>query len=143
MSKTKTKAAIVKTNSEINAANKVTVNMRVKKEKPKIVVYKDKQTRMQIFQSISENTCLSKSQIEGVFDELNRLIEGHLKKRGSGEIIIPKIGIKLRRIKKKATKERMMVSPLTGKEVHINAKPARLSVKLTALKVLKEVVNRQ
>jgi|GEM_PF-1174139 nucleoid DNA-binding protein len=142
MSKPKAKAAI-KTNQEINAADRVTVNMRVKKVKPKIAVYKDKQTRTQIFQVISENTCLSKSQVEGVFDELNRLIEGHLKKRGSGEITIPKTGIKLRRVKKKATKERNMVSPLTGKEVNISAKPARLSVKLTALKVLKEVVNRQ
>ena len=75
-------------------------------------------------------------------DKLYELkIEKHLKKRGSGEFIIPKTGIKIRRIKKKATKERQMLSPLTGKEVTIAAKPARLSVKLTALKVLKEVVN--
>ncbi len=142
MSKTKAKTA-VKSNSEMNAVGKVNVNMRVKTVKPKVAVYKDKQTRTQIFQTISENTRLNKSQIEGIFDELNKLIEGHLKKRGSGEFIIPKTGIKLRRVKKKPTKERTMVSPLTGKEVTIAAKPARLSVKLTALKVLKEVVDKQ
>ena len=80
---------------------------------------------------------------EEVFNQLNILIEGHLRKRGSGEITIPKTGIKLRRIKKKATKARVMFSPLTGQEVKLNAKPARLSVKLTALKFLKEVVDRQ
>ncbi len=141
MSKAKTKAAI-KTNLETNTAGKVTVNMRVNKVNSKIAIYKDKQTRTQIFQAISENTNLNRSQVEQVFDELNRLIEGHLRKRGSGEFTVPKTGIKIRRIKKKATKERTMVSPLTGKEVTINSKPARLSVKLTALKVLKEVVDR-
>lgn len=146
MSKAKAKPkAIVKSTSDVNSGGNVHVNMRIKTVKPKIkvAVYKDKQTRTQIFQTISENTHLNKNQIEGVFDELNRLIEGHLKKRGSGEFIIPKTGIKLRRVKKKPTKERTMVSPLTGKEVTISAKPARLSVKLTALKVLKEVVDKQ
>ncbi len=142
MSKTKTKVA-TKSNHEISTAGKVNVNLRVKTLKPRAVVYKDKQTRTEIFHTISENTRLSKTQVEQVFDELNRLIEGHLKKRGSGEFIIPKTGIKLRRIKKKPSKERTMVSPLTGKEVTISAKPARLSVKLTALKVLKEVVDKQ
>jgi len=145
MSKAKTKAAIKSnpTNQKSTIAGKVTVNMLVKKVKPKATVYKDKQTRTQIFQTISENTRLNKSQVEEIFDELNRLIEGHLKKRGSGEFVIPKTGIKLRRIKKKPTKERTMVSPLTGKEVTIKAKPLRLSVKLTALKSLKEVVDKQ
>jgi len=63
-----------------------------------------------------------------------------MKKRGSGELTIPKTGIKLRRIKKKATKARRMVSPLTSKEVTIAAKPARFAVKLSALKTLKEMI---
>ena len=67
MSKTKAKTA-VKSNSEMNAVGKVNVNMRVKTVKPKVAVYKDKQTRTQIFQTISENTRLNKSQIEGIFD---------------------------------------------------------------------------
>ena len=143
MSKAKTKAA-VKYNQEINnTAGKVTVNMRVKNVKPKNSIYKDKQTRTEIFQAISETTKLNKSKVEEVFNELNKLIEGHLRKRGSGEFTIPKVGIKLLRIKKKPTKERTMFSPLTGKEVTIKAKPARTSVKLIALKVFKEVANQQ
>lgn len=146
MSKAKVKS-IMKPQGESSGTGKVHVNMKVKNIKPKSIVksavYKDKQTRNEIFQIISENTNLNKTQIEGVFDELNKLIEGHLKKRGSGEFVIPKAGIKLRRIKKKPTKERRMLSPLTGQEVTIAAKPARLSVKLTALKILKEAVDKQ
>ncbi len=146
MSKAKVKS-IMKPQAESSGTGKVNVNMKVKNIKPKSIVksavYKDKQTRNEIFQIISENTNLNKTQIEGVFDELNKLIEGHLKKRGSGEFVIPKAGVKLRRIKKKPTKERRMLSPLTGQEVTIAAKPARLSVKLTALKILKEAVDKQ
>ncbi len=121
-------------------AGEVKVNMKVKKVAPKVSVQKDKQTRIEILQSLAEQTNLSRVQVEAVFDALNTVIEGHMKKRGSGEFTIPKTGIKLRRIKKKATNARKMVSPLTGKEVTIAAKPARFSVKLSALKTLKEMI---
>jgi nucleoid DNA-binding protein len=143
MSKTKAKVA-TKANAKSITNNKITVNVRVKKTAKagdKVITYKDKHTRVEILQIIAENTGLAKKQVEGVFDELNKLIGGHLKKRGSGEFIVPKTGIKIKRIKKKATKQRNMVSPLTGQEVTINAKPARLSVKLTALKALQELVD--
>jgi nucleoid DNA-binding protein len=134
--------AKVKTRAVKKAAEKVTVNVRVKKEKPaaKASVQKDKQTRIEIMQSLADQTNLNRTQIESVFDALNKSIEGHMKKRGSGEFTIPKTGIKLRRVKKKATKARRMISPLTGQEVTIAAKPARFAVKLTALKTLKEMI---
>lgn len=120
--------------------NGVQVNVKVKKVSPKVSVQKDKQTRIEILQSLAEQTNLSRVQVESLFDSLNKVIEGHMKKRGSGEFTIPKTGIKIRRIKKKATKARTMVSPLTGQEVTIAAKPARFSVKLSALKTLKEMI---
>ena len=133
----------IKPKQAINAAEKVTVNMHVKKIKPnKTLIHKNKHTRAQIFKIIAENTNLTKTQIEEVFNHLNILIEAHLRKRGSGEITIPKTGIKLRRIKKKATKARTMISPLTGQTVVLDSKPARLAVKLIALKSLKEIVDK-
>lgn len=142
MLKAKAKTAI-KPKQEINSAEKVTVNMHVKKIKPnKTLIHKNKHTRTQIFKIIAENTNLTKTQIESVFNQLNILIEAHLRKRGSGEITIPKTGIKLRRIKKKATKARTMISPLTGQTVALESKPARLAVKLIALKSLKEIVDK-
>lgn len=125
-------------------ANKVTVNLKVKKTNKltnKNAVYKDKHTRSQALQLIADNTKLTKKQVEDVFDQLSKLIEGHVKRRGSGEFIVPKVGIKIKRVQKKATKKRTMVSPLTGQEVTINAKPARPAVKLTALKGLQELVD--
>lgn len=135
-------AKTAKSRSVKKTADKITVNVRVKKEKvaPKATVQKDKQTRIEIMQTLAEQTNLNRSQVESVFDALNKAISGHMKKRGSGEFTIPKTGIKIRRVKKKASKARRMVSPLTGQEVTIAAKPARFAVKLTALKALKELI---
>lgn len=126
----------------VKSRDKVKVNVKVKKEKvmAKTVTQKDKQTRVEILQTLAEQTNLTRVQVESLFDAMNKVIAAHMKKRGSGEFTIPKTGIKLRRIKKKATKARKMVSPLTGQEVVIAAKPARYAVKLTALKTLKEMV---
>lgn len=142
------KAKQAKPRAVKKSAGDVKVNVKVKKVAPKVVakaapkvaVQKDKQTRIEILQTLAEQTNLSRVQVESLFDSLNAIIEGHMKKRGSGEFTIPKTGIKLRRIKKKATKARKMVSPLTGQEVTIAAKPARFTVKLSALKTLKEMI---
>jgi nucleoid DNA-binding protein len=122
------------------ATTAVKVNVKVKKVAPKAAANKDKQTRIEILQTLAEQTNLTRVQVESVFDALNNVIESHMKKRGSGEVTIPKTGIKIRRVKKKASKARKMVSPLTGQEVTIAAKPARYAVKLSALKTLKEMI---
>ena len=101
---------------------------------------KDKQTRIEILQLISDNTGLKRVEVEGVFTELAKLIKAHMKKAGSGEIMLPKLGIKIRKIRRKPTKKRTMVSPLTGQEVVIPSKPARDDIKLIALKGLKESI---
>jgi hypothetical protein len=101
---------------------------------------REKQTRLEILRSIADSTGLPKIQVESVFLALTNLLQSHMRKRGSGEFTIPMVGIKARRIKKKATKPRTMVSPLTGQEVIIAGKPSRLAVKLTALKPLKLAV---
>lgn len=103
-------------------------------------VGKEKQTRIEILQTIASITDLSKTQVEAVFATVTELLQNHMKKKGSGEFTIPMTGIKIRRIKKKATKARNMVSPLTKQEVVIPAKPARSAIKLTALKSLKTAV---
>lgn len=143
-------AKLAKSRAVKKSSDKQKVNVRVKKEKaaPRAAaksvaqpaLQKAKQTRIEILQSLAEQTNLTRTQVESLFDAMNKVIAGHMKKRGSGEFTIPKTGIKLRRIKKKATKERRMVSPLTGQEVTIAAKPARYAVKLTALKTLKEMI---
>lgn len=117
-----------------------TVNVKVRKEPSKAQVCREKQTRIEILQALAQKTTLTKTQVETVFDELNKLMVGHLRKKGSGEFTIPKTGVKILRVKKKPSKARTMVSPLTGQEVTIAAKPARHAIKVTALKTLKEMV---
>jgi hypothetical protein len=102
-----------------------------------IKVSNNKQTRVEILRCIASNTGLKKAQVESVFVTLGDLLHFHMRKRGSGEFIIPMIGIKVRRVKTKAMKSRKMVSPLTGKEVVLAAKPARMVIRLKALQPLK------
>lgn len=132
--KTKQKAA------KSAASDKASV--KTKKSLGKNLVLREKQTRIEILQTIADQTNLTRIQVESVFDALTKAIEAHMKKRGSGEFTIPKTGIKLRRIRKKATKARQMTSPLTGQVVTIAAKPARFAVKITALKPLKDMLEK-
>lgn len=113
---------------------------KFKKVNPKQNLGKDKQTRIEILRSLSDTTGLAKGEVEGLFSALTDMIIAHMRKKGSGEFTIPMTGIKVRRVKKKATKARKMVSPLTGQEVTIAGKPARHAIKISALKVLKEAV---
>jgi nucleoid DNA-binding protein len=108
----------------------------VRKVKP----IRAKMSRNEIIQTIAEETGLRRTDIDLVFDTLADLVKSHMKSRGSGEFMIPKLGLKIKRIRRKATKQRTMVSPLTNQEVVIPPKPARWDVKLIALKVLKEAV---
>lgn len=104
----------------------------------KIKAIKDRQTRMEILQEISDRVGLKRVDVEAVFTEMAKIIKAHMKKQGSGEIMIPKLGLKIRKVRRKPTKKRTMVSPLTGQEVVIPPKPARDDIKLVALKGLKE-----
>lgn len=118
----------------------MTLKKAKKSSSQKQLFGKEKQTRVEILRSLAEMTGLSKIQVENVFDSLTQLMVAHIRKRGSGEFTIPMTGIKVRRVKKKATKARKMISPLTGQEVSISGKPARHAVKISPLKPLKQAV---
>ncbi len=100
-----------------------------------------KQTKTQIIASIAEQTQLTKKNVTDVFSALGNLVEGHMKRRGSGEFTIPETGVKVRRVKKPARKARMGRNPATGEAMKIAAKPAQTVVRVTALKALKDTVN--
>ncbi len=101
----------------------------------------DKQTKTQVIAAIAEQTGLSKKNVGDVFAALGQLVEGHMKKRGSGEFTIPETGVKIRRVKKPARKARMGRNPATGEPMKIAAKPAQTVVKVAALKSLKDTIN--
>ena len=98
----------------------------------------ERQNKTQMLQQIADATELSKKQVQAVLDELTNVIEGHVKKKGIGEFVLPG-HLKITTVKKPATKARKGINPFTGEEVMFKAKPASTSVKVRPLKKLKEM----
>jgi len=115
----------------------------VKKEAPsaakKSTAIKTKMTKTGIINEIATNTELSKAQVLAVMEELETLIERHVKKRAVGEFTLPGL-LKIKAAKRPATKKRMGRNPATGEEIVIAAKPATTRVRVTALKKLKDMI---
>jgi len=107
--------------------------------KRKVTAIRDKMTKTAILTEISEKTELSRKQVDGVLEELEILIERHIKKGGCGEFTLPGL-LKIRSVKRPATKKRMGRNPATGEEIVIGPKPASIRARVTALKKLKDMV---
>jgi nucleoid DNA-binding protein len=95
-------------------------------------------TKTQVQQLMAEKTGLSKKQVALFFDELGNLIKKELTK-GPGVFTVPGL-IKIKKVRKPATKARPGRNPQTGETITIKAKPARTVVRALALKGLKEMV---
>ncbi len=108
---------------------------------PRLTAIAKKQTKTQILSAIAEDTGLTRKEVAAVLDSLSTLATRHLKTRGSGEFTVPSLGLKLRRVKKPATKARKGRNPFTGEEIMIKAKPARNSIRATPLKALKDAIS--
>ena len=98
----------------------------------------ERYSKTQIVTEIAEKTELSRKQVQSVMDELSDIIEGHIKKRGCGEFILPGL-MKIATVKKPAKKARKGINPFTGEETTFKAKPASIAVKIRPLKKLKEM----
>lgn len=95
-------------------------------------------TKSEIMAQISKDTGLSKKQVGEVFSALNGVIKKSL--RGAGLFTLPGL-LKLKVVKKPATKAREGINPFTGEKTMFKAKPASKKVRAAALKGLKEFVN--
>ncbi len=96
-------------------------------------------TKTEVFGSLADSTDLTKRQVALVFDELAGLIKKDLGKRGPGIFTVPGL-MKIKVVRKPATKARRGINPFTGEEMMFKAKPARNVVKVLALKGLKTMV---
>lgn len=96
-------------------------------------------TKSEILSYISEETGLTKKECSTVLEALSNVIHQQLKSRGPGQAIIPGL-LKIKRVKKPATKARKGINPFTGEETMFKAKPARNVIKIRPLKKLKEMV---
>ncbi len=97
-------------------------------------------TKSEIYTKIVEDTGLTRKDVAAVFDSLNGQIKKNLGGRGApGLFTVPGL-LKMRVVKKKATKARKGVNPFTGEEMMFKAKPATKVVKVSPLKGLKDMV---
>lgn len=133
-----------KTPAKKAAPKKVAKKAPVRKAAPKaapekkIKAVKERFSKTQMLNQISETTELSRKQVQSVLDELTDIIEGHVMKRGCGEFVMPGL-FKIVTVKKPARKARKGINPFTGEETMFAAKPASIAVKIRPLKKLKEM----
>ena len=95
-------------------------------------------TKSEILAAISKDTDLSRKQVSSVFDSLAAVIRKSL--RSNGIVTLPGL-LKLKVVKKPATKAREGVNPFTGDKMMFKAKPASKKVRALPLKNLKGFVN--
>lgn len=96
-------------------------------------------TKSEIYSHLAGQTDLSKRQIGEVFDSLSDLIKKNVGRRGPGVFSVPGL-MKIKVVRKPATKARKGVNPFTGEATTFKAKPARNVVKVQPLKGLKDMV---
>ncbi len=108
--------------------------------KKKAATAKKPPTKSEIYRHIAEDTGLTRKDVAAVFDSLSGLIKKNLGGRGGpGIFTLPGL-LKMRMVKKPATKARKGINPFTGEETVFKAKPASKTVKVAALKGLKDMV---
>jgi nucleoid DNA-binding protein len=96
-------------------------------------------TKAEIFAALAEETGVAKKDVVQVFDALGELIAKELGKKGPGQFVVPGL-LKLKVVRKPATKAKQGVNPFTKGPMTIKAKPARNVVKAIPMKALKELV---
>ena len=95
-------------------------------------------TKSEVVAQICKDTDLSRKQVASVFESLNGIIKKSL--RGAGMFTMPGL-LKMKVVKKPATKAREGVNPFTGEKMVFKAKPASKKVRVMPLKNLKGFVN--
>jgi nucleoid DNA-binding protein len=95
--------------------------------------------RGELLTTIGNKCGMTKRQIGEVFEALNEVIATQLGKKGPGVFQIHGL-LKLKVVRKPATKAKQGVNPFTKEPMTYKAKPARNVVKALPLKFLKELV---
>ncbi|MFQ5643895.1 MAG: HU family DNA-binding protein [Thiogranum sp.] len=109
------------------------------KKKAAAKAVKKPTTKAETFTYIADKTGLTKKDVGAVFESLNTLIKRDLRRSGPGVYTVPGL-MKIKVVRKPATKARKGTNPFTGEPMTFKAKPARNVVKVLALKALKDMV---
>jgi nucleoid DNA-binding protein len=96
-------------------------------------------TKAEVYSTLAEKTGVGKKEIAKLFDAMGELIARELGKKGPGQFVIPGL-LKLKVVRRPATKAKQGVNPFTKEPMTIKAKPARNVVRAVPMKALKELV---
>jgi len=99
---------------------------------------KARYNKSQLLNALSEKTGVARKEVGSIMEALGDVIHSHVKKGAAGEFLLPGL-LKIKTVKKPATKARKGTNPFTGEEMMFKAKPATTKVKVLPLKNLKEM----
>lgn len=120
------------------AAKKKAAKKQAAGKAPKAI--KDRFNKTKILTQIAESTELSKKQVSGVFEELENIIHGHIRKNGCGEFTLPGLlKIKTRKMPARKAKKNVPNPFRPGELMDVAARPATVRVKVLPLKKVKDM----
>ena len=105
----------------------------------KTTAISSKMSKAAVLTELAQATNLTRAEVGAVLDGMELLIQRHIKKRSVGEFTIPGL-VKIKKVRKKATRRRMGRNPKTGEQIQIPARPAYNRIRVSALGKLKKMV---
>ncbi len=122
------------------APKKAAAKAAPKKAAAKPTPVKERWGKSQILNELSTRAEISRKQASAVIEELGGIIGRHIGKNGPGMFVLPGM-FKISTKKKAAVKAGPRKHPITGETIMGKAKPASVSVRVRALKKLKDLAN--
>lgn len=119
-------------------AKKKTAKKKAAAPTKTIKAIKEPMTKSALYTELADRTELKKKDIVAIFENLSDIINGHVKRNAAGVCTIPGL-MKIKVVRKPATKARKGINPFTGEPTVFKAKPARNIVKVQPLKALKDM----
>ncbi len=142
MAKTPAKKTTIKASTAkkvVKTASKTLQAVPAKMMKKGPLVVKEAFNHSLLVKTLAERSNLGKKEVLSVLEGLKDIMIAHLVKKGPQQFKLQ--GLLMMKIKDKpATKARKGINPFNGEEMIFAAKPARRTVKISALKKLKEAV---
>ena len=111
------------------AKKKVSRKKAAVKKAPAVKAIKEPYTKTMLFNEIAERTDLKKKDVVAVFDELSSIINGHIRRNAAGIFTVPGL-MKVKVVRKPATRARKGINPFTGEPTIFKAKRGRNVVKI-------------
>ena len=108
----------------------------------KTTAVKDRWTKTQLVNEISESTGVARKDVNAVLDQLGTAIERHVKKGAAGEFVMPGLfKIQTRKVPARRAQKNVPNPFRPGEMMDVKARPASVQVKVRPLKKLKDMAS--